>query len=216
MVKTNHAKKIALAERRAKVAKMLGEGMNQLEIARQLLAEGTWGFTTLPSAQVGVVNDVKVIKEDWKRSAHQDFDELKGRQYEKLEWMFNECRSAWERSKQSSHSATVNQYKSPKNAGRPLASAGDDDELQTDRVVSTVRKDNRDGDVSFMVQMRGIVEQQCELMGLKAKPGEVGTAPPLVSFRIHSHDGGVRDSGTSPGPERNGSSPAVNGDSQSA
>lgn len=218
MPRINHTKKLALQERRARVSRMLAEGMNQIEIARALHSEGLFG--SLASAQVSVVQDVKVIKEEWKQSSLQDYDELKGRAYEKYEWIFHELRQAWERSKGQSNSVTVQQYKSPDNEGKTLLKRSRDEEdseekLKNDRVISTVRKEARDGNPVFTAQMMQCVEQQCELMGLRVKPGEVGTAPPIVSFRIHSPSGESREV-SSNGSGANGSSPTANGESQSA
>ncbi len=90
------AKKLAILQRRQKVADLLLQSWTQEAIAQEL---GT--------SQAQIAADLKKIREAWRESSIRDFDAARDLELERLARIEREAWAAWQRSQQPSQSATV-------------------------------------------------------------------------------------------------------------
>jgi hypothetical protein len=91
------AKKLAILQRRQKVADLLLQSWTQEAIAQEL---GT--------SQAQIAADLKKIRKAWQESSIRDFDAARDLELERLARIEREAWAAWQRSQQPSQSATVN------------------------------------------------------------------------------------------------------------
>ncbi len=151
-------KRMVAEQRRAKVAELYLKGIPQHEIVRQL------GFVNGAGDKL-ISIDLRKIREDWKNSAVRDVDDLKHEQYAKLVNVEKELWEAYNRSQKVGKSVTVQQR------------AGGDSK--------SVTSDKRDGDPRWTKQIMECINQQSELLGIIAKPGEDTRTPAIISFKLH-------------------------------
>jgi hypothetical protein len=133
-------------ERRARVAALLLQGLRPSEIASRV-GNGS------ACARVKVSQDLRAIREQWKRSALCDYDAERGRVLAELENLKREAFASWEKSKR----------------------------------IST-GKTSQPGNPRFLEVIRNCLQDEAELLGLRAKPGEVNQRQPVVSFVVCNHD----------------------------
>ena len=91
-VKRSH--KLAIAQRRQKVADLYLRGWPQMEIAAHL-----------GCAQTTVSGDLRRIRQEWRDSSVRDFDEARAVELKKIDRVEREAWAAWERSQQPAQSA---------------------------------------------------------------------------------------------------------------
>jgi hypothetical protein len=91
------AKKLAIVQRRQRVAELYLQGWQQEAIAAELAIR-----------QPMVSEDLAKIRQAWRESAIRDFDAARDLELARLDRIEREAWAAWERSKQPSQSATVN------------------------------------------------------------------------------------------------------------
>jgi len=90
------ARKLAIVQRRQKVADLFLQGWGQEAIGREL------GIS-----QPQVAGDLKKVSESWRQSAIRDFDAARDQELARLQRLEREAWSAWERSQQPSQTAVV-------------------------------------------------------------------------------------------------------------
>jgi len=90
-------RKLAIVQRRQRVAELFLQGWNQDAIGRELSI-----------SQPQVAGDLKKVNESWRESAIRDFDEARNQELARIQRLEREAWAAWERSQQPSQSATVN------------------------------------------------------------------------------------------------------------
>lgn len=169
-------------ERRGKVARLMVQGKRPSEIAALLGMEGQAG-------RVLVSQDTKIIKDTWKASAAQDLGELRAREKAVLEYVRAEACAAWERSQRPAEGVSVVTKKvrvegaEPVNDYESVPAAGAGGLVEESR-TETVRRDGQVGTPAFLNLILAATQEIEDLMGLKAKPGEGGTAPPLLGIRL--------------------------------
>jgi hypothetical protein len=93
-VKRSH--KVAINQRRAKVADLYLQGWPQMQIAAHL-----------GCAQTTVSSDLRRIQQQWRESAVRDFDLAREIELHKIDRVERECWSAWERSQKPAQSAHI-------------------------------------------------------------------------------------------------------------
>ncbi len=91
-VKRSH--KLAIAQRRQKVADLYLQGWPQMEIAAHL-----------GCAQTTVSGDLRRVRQEWRESSVRDFDEARAIELKKIDRVEREAWAAWERSQQPAQSA---------------------------------------------------------------------------------------------------------------
>jgi hypothetical protein len=91
------ARKLAILQRRQKVADLLLQSWTQEAIAQELGV-----------SQAQVAADLKKIRRAWQESSIRDFDAARNLELERLARIERESWAAWQRSQQPSQSATVN------------------------------------------------------------------------------------------------------------
>jgi hypothetical protein len=128
-------KRLALVERRRQVAELALQGWSQGSIAGQLgVSQGT------------VCSDLKAIREEWRKSAIRDFDEARGMELKKLDYLEREAWAAWQRSQKPQQSASFQ---------------GEGPGPQSHKRVA-----NRYGDPRFLEQINKCIAQRRALLGL--------------------------------------------------
>jgi len=90
------SRKLAILERRKKVADLLLQSWTQEAIAQEL---------NISQAQIAA--DLKKIRKAWQESSIRDFDAARDLELERLAHIGREAWAAWQRSQQPSQSATV-------------------------------------------------------------------------------------------------------------
>src|SRR5574337_1862796 len=93
---TRHNRRFAATQRRQKVTELYVQGWSQAEIAAHLEV-----------AQSTISNDIQLVRRQWEESSLRNFDELRAREAQKLEFIERESGAAWERSKKPAQSAIV-------------------------------------------------------------------------------------------------------------
>ena len=139
-----------LLERRRDVARRYLEGMTQVAIAAELGV----GLRT-------VKRDLFNIREQWKKSAIRDFDEVKAEQLAKLDRMECEVWEQWRRSCEDYEKRVV------------------EDRTATQFPGTNERTETggQYGDPRYMNTLVSIIEQRCKLMGLNA-PQKISATNP--------------------------------------
>src|SRR5437763_1593460 len=102
-------RKLAIAERRQKVAKLYLQGRSQMEIAQELRI-----------TQATISKDIDRIRIAWRESAIRDFDAQRDLEIARLNQIEREAWLAWERSQQPAQSAVVNGATGAQNARRTM------------------------------------------------------------------------------------------------
>ena len=143
---THHNRRFALAQRRARITKFYLQGWPQSAIASEL------GIS-----QSTVSEDVRYVRRQWERSAIRNFDELRTRELQKLDYVEREAWSAWERSQKPAQAATV---------------SGEGNGQQTRKSVK-----NQVGDPRYLDQIAKCIVQRRAITGLDA-PLQVADATP--------------------------------------
>jgi hypothetical protein len=90
------ARKLAIVQRRQKVADLFLQGWSQDAIGREL------GIS-----QPQVAGDLKKVRESWRQSAIRDFDAARDQELARIQRLEREAWAAWERSQQPSQTAVV-------------------------------------------------------------------------------------------------------------
>lgn len=93
---TQHNRRFAVTQRRQRVTELYLKGWSQAAIAIDLNV-----------SQSTVSEDVKYVRRKWEQSAIRNFDELRTRELQKLDFIEREAWGAWERSQKPAQSATV-------------------------------------------------------------------------------------------------------------
>jgi hypothetical protein len=91
------SKRLAMVQRRQKVADLQLQGWTQMAIAAEV------GIS-----QALVSNDLARIRQSWRESAIRDFDAARDQELQKLDRIEREAWAAWQRSQQPTQSATLN------------------------------------------------------------------------------------------------------------
>jgi len=95
-MKTPPGKRLAVIERRQRVADLYLQGWTQLAIAKEVgVSQGM------------ICVDLKQIRKEWRESAIRDFDAMRDEELRRLERIEKEAWSAWERSQKPVQSARV-------------------------------------------------------------------------------------------------------------
>ena len=142
---TNHNRRFALAQRRQKVTDLYLQGWSEVSIAAELNV-----------SQATVSSDVQYVRKKWEASAIRNFDELRTRELQKLDYIEREAWAAWQRSQKPAQSAVVN------------------GEGNGERARKTLK--NQYGDPRFLDQVNKCISQRRAITGLDA-PLEVTEVP---------------------------------------
>jgi hypothetical protein len=181
----SRAETMRVEERRARVAELALRGLRPSEIAANLGDDSAQG-------RVKVSQDLKAIRRQWAASSVRDFDALKGEQLARLRQLQSEAWAEWEKSKQPAETATVVRKARPPSAQRHqdepvneyepvLGEAGEPCLFEE---VTTRKVEGRVGDAALARVVLSLIVEEEELLGLKARPGEQSTSPPIVAFKI--------------------------------
>jgi hypothetical protein len=126
----------------------------QVDERRQLVAEWTLkGWTQqaiarrLGVSQPVVSRDLRVIREQWRKSTLRNFDEARGQQLQKLLLVETEAWAAWQRSQDPVKSASLTDAKGAKQSRTSLK--------------------HTCGDPRFLEQVNKCIAQRCLLLGLQ-------------------------------------------------
>ncbi len=93
---TEHNRRFAVAQRRYKVTELYLKKWSQAAIAAELNV-----------SQSTVSEDVQFVRRKWEQSADRNFDELRTRELQTLDYIEREAWAAWERSQKPAQSAVV-------------------------------------------------------------------------------------------------------------
>ena len=95
-MRITQAQRLAIIERRQRVADLYLQGWTQLAIAREVgVSQGM------------ICVDLKQIRKDWRESAIRDFDAMRDEELRRLERIEREAWDAWERSQKPVQSAKI-------------------------------------------------------------------------------------------------------------
>lgn len=131
---------------REAIAKLALQGWTQPAIARYLEIN-----------QSTVCRDLEAIRQQWRESALQDFDQLRGQQLSELELVKAELWAAWEQSKQDQQTSVKEQVNSPDSGSQGKAIA---------RIKASVRTVTKPGDVAYLSGVLASVKEINKLLGL--------------------------------------------------
>ena len=158
----------AVLERRAKVAALMCRGLTQVQILRALNMDVKKNRTTIS-------HDMAAIRRNWQNDARVAFDEMRAEQLAALRQLRTEAWEEWRRSCLPAETTTTETrpiIDEQGVAGEPL-------------VMKEVHKvEGKCGDAALANAVLKIIVEEEELMGVKARPGEQTTAPPVTQFRI--------------------------------
>lgn len=138
---TRHNRRFAATQRRQKVTELYVQGWSQAEIAAHLEV-----------AQSTICADIQLVRRQWEQSSLHNFDALRAREAQKLEFIERESWAAWERSKKPAQSAIV-------------TDAGTGTGPQTRKSLK-----HQIGDPRFLDQINKCVAQRRALLGLDVAP----------------------------------------------
>jgi hypothetical protein len=134
----NKSGRLAIAERRAKVA-----GLYLLHHTQRQIAEAL-------GCSLGTVNsDLKAIQADWQARALESLDACKWEEVARLDHLEGKYLRAWE---QSCKPCVTRQVKTVKG--------------KNPRTEVTTTEQDRDGDPAFLAGVGWCIEQRCKLLGL--------------------------------------------------
>lgn len=155
------ADRLAMAERRRRVAALYLRGETQAEIASAVgVDQGT------------VSRDLEALHADWKGSGLIDFGERKGQELARLDVLERVAWQAWERSCQDAEKTV-----------RKRVPAGDGH-----RVETTHTREGQAGDPRFLERVGWCIDRRCELLGLdppkKVAPTDPGGDKPYAGSLI--------------------------------
>lgn len=131
---------------REAIAKLALQGWTQPAIARYLEIN-----------QSTVCRDLEAIRRQWRESALQNFDQLRGQQLSELELVKQELWAAWEQSKQDQQTTVEEQVNSPDSGGQSKAIA---------RIKNQVRTVTKPGDVAYLSGVVSSIKEVSKLLGL--------------------------------------------------
>jgi transposase len=134
-------RRFVAAQRRQTVTELYLQGWSQTEIA-----------THLDVAQSTISDDVQYVWRQWEQSSLRNFDQLRAREIQKLEYLEREAWAAWERSKKPSQSAVVTDQ-------------GTGNGQRTRKSLK-----HQVGDPRFLDQVNKSISQRRSLLGLDVLP----------------------------------------------
>jgi hypothetical protein len=134
-----HNRRFAAAQRRQRVTELYLKGRSQTEIAAELSV-----------AQSTVSEDVQYVRRQWEQSAVRNYDELRTRELQKLEYIEREAWSAWDRSQKPAQSAVI---------------SGEGQGKQTRKSLK-----QQIGDPRFLDQVNKCIAQRRAITGLDVLP----------------------------------------------
>jgi hypothetical protein len=136
---TQHNRRFAVAQRRQRITELYVKGWSQAAIAAELSV-----------AQSTISEDVQFVRRKWEESSILNFDELRTRELQKLEYIEREAWAAWERSQRPSQSAVVS------------------DEGPGQRTRKSLKQ--QIGDPRFLDQVNKCIAQRRAITGLDVVP----------------------------------------------
>lgn len=131
---------------REQIARLALQGWQQSAIARYL---------EIPPCTV--CRDMEALRRQWRESALQNFDQLRGQQLSELELVKAELWAAWEQSKQDQQTSVKEQVSLPDNGSQGKAIA---------RIKASVRTVTKPGDVAYLSGVLASSKEINKLMGL--------------------------------------------------
>ncbi|MSR57617.1 MAG: hypothetical protein EXS05_08085 [Planctomycetaceae bacterium] len=154
---TEHNRRFAAAERRQKVTELYVQGWSQAEIAAHL-----------ETAQSTISKDIQQVRRQWEQSTLRNFDQLRARELQKLDYIERQAWAAWDRSQKPSQSAVVTDQ-------------GTGNGQHTRKSLK-----HQIGDPRFLDQISKCVSQRRALLGLDAFPAPAteGTGDVPVSLEV--------------------------------
>ena len=144
---TQHNHRFIVTQRRLRVTELYLQGWPQGAIA-----------TELNVAQSTVCEDLKYVRRKWEQSAISNFDELRTRELQKLDYIEREAWGAWQRSQKPAQSATV---------------TGEGNGQQTRKSMK-----HQIGDPRFLEQVSKCISQRRAMTGLDAPLQVADVTPP--------------------------------------
>lgn len=133
----NH--KFVVAQRRQRVTELYVKGWSQAAIASDLNV-----------SQSTISDDIRYVRRKWEESAVRNFDELRTRELQKLEYIEREAWAAWDRSQKPTQSAVVS------------------DEGPGQRTRKSLKQ--QVGDPRFLDQINKCIAQRRAITGLDVVP----------------------------------------------
>jgi hypothetical protein len=192
--------RIALDQRRERVADMYLSGMTQAAIGQEVGVR-----------QCTISQDLKAIREQWRASAIRDFDLAREVELKKLDRMEREAWAAWERSKQPQQSATTEDVDHSRKTRRTVENRdGDPRFLEMVHKCVTSRctilglnatprlEISNDGD--SISERRDRVVTIALALGERARAGDTGTESGVIESRFVCGDSEPRQMETSTPP----------------
>lgn len=144
------AKRLAVSERRAKVAALYHQRFTQVEIAAMLGV-----------SQQMIGKDIKMLDRAWKSSGLRDFNADRERALAELAELQREYYRAWRRSQEQREIKTAEQSDQSIPAGKKAAAV-------RSKTMRRARHENRDGDPRFLEGVRWCFHERCKILGLFA------------------------------------------------
>jgi hypothetical protein len=135
------AEALKIAQRRAAVAELYLQGRYQWEIALVVQVD-----------QATISRDLKAIRAEWKASALRDFDEAREQELARIDALEREYWQAWQASKGEKERTATERADTPQGA----------------RMKAAVKKEQRDGNPSFLGGVQWCINKRCEVLGLDA------------------------------------------------
>lgn len=129
---------------RAETARLYLMGLPQYKIAEQI------GVT-----QQQICYDLKRIRENWLKSALVDFNEVKGRELDRIDLLEKEAWDAWRRSQLNAETVT-----------QTVRGARANEEGNPKVVEETFKTVGQVGDPRFLDKVQWCIEQRCKIFGL--------------------------------------------------
>ena len=151
----NQAKELALRHRRKQVAALYLRGQSQRDIAQQLGVH-----------QAQVSRDLKVLHQEWRASALQDFDARKARELAKIDELEREAWQAWKRSQE------------------PLEITKASSDGSSKKVEKTQKE--QCGDPRFLQIVDHCIRRRCDILGFQAPQRPEVSGPGGQPIQTHA------------------------------
>jgi hypothetical protein len=180
-IKLTDEQKKARARRRGKsererddllIANMYLQGKPQRTIALEVGV----GLST-------VCNSLKKIQAEWEEAAKEAIGKKKARELAKIDHLENVYFEAWEQSKQEKQIKLAEKHE---NTGQQGQQGRGGNSTKT-----SIRKEERDGNPTYLSGVQWCIEQRCKILGLFAPVKQEQVGPTVVHVKYDMTRGGV-------------------------
>lgn len=157
MARRNSADDLALESRRCTIAELYLKGIKrQRELAEQVKVD-----------QKTISRDLAVIRQRWRESAVQDWNEAVGEELDRLSQIEREAWEAWQKSRQAKET-TTDETITDQDGEVTTGADGTPIAYTTETTKHTLKVEDLYGDPRFLLIIQNCVKERCKILGLYA------------------------------------------------